>query len=226
VFTRAYGDKSPQDAAAWVGEFRQLLQAKLGAGFTVPGTVPCFQVDSHPEQQLDVGVPADEVEANRCATSAQLAAVLQLASSKVPGLSTEHAVFGEYEVHKARRDADAARVAAEERARADAAAALAAHVAAERLRLEREAQAARIVETHTETREEVVGHERRETYRKTRRQWLGTRDSVYTHMFQQYRIDHRTKSVRGDGQVVYGNWQLGAGGTHWRDIGQEEMYHC
>jgi len=159
--------------------------------------LPSWQGDCHPEVLARLGVPQDRITQVGDSTRTAINDMIQWAKTN-PILDTTEAVIGEYEQRRLLREAEAKRLEA----------------------------ANKIVHTETERQEVETGRrERRDVNRKTANYWLGTRDSVWSHEFAEYRIDQRVNSVRGDGGIVHSDWNIGGGGTIWKDVGNEQMRH-
>jgi energy-coupling factor transporter ATP-binding protein EcfA2 len=109
VFTRAYGGKSLAQSRRITHEVVEIISRKTGVKICAD-KIPSWQIDCHPEEQANLGVPASIIARRKSSTAEAIGNILGWTSSQQP-LSTLHAVYGEYEQMAKRREAQ--RVAAE-----------------------------------------------------------------------------------------------------------------
>eukprot|EP00993_Chasmostoma_nieuportense_P001490 NODE_2368_length_1196_cov_128.998129_g2254_i0.p1 GENE.NODE_2368_length_1196_cov_128.998129_g2254_i0~~NODE_2368_length_1196_cov_128.998129_g2254_i0.p1 ORF type:complete len:377 (+),score=89.35 NODE_2368_length_1196_cov_128.998129_g2254_i0:46-1131(+) len=108
LYTRAYGGVS----AAQARQFTETVAQMIGdrAGLPAP-QLPFWQVDLHPEQ---LEFTAERIARTQVATAQALREMTQWAKTRPP-LDTANAEFGEYEVRRRAREAEAAREAEKRR---------------------------------------------------------------------------------------------------------------
>lgn len=234
VFTRAFGtlDEAKEKGA----EITRVISERTG----VPvAHLPVWQVECHPEKLANsrMKISSEAVAELEAMTNTSLDDMLRWARSK-PDVDTSDAKFGvQYAERAARAQAEAKEEAARQNAIRNAAIAAAAReetrraaeraaialADAEAARREAKRNAEKIVHESQETKEDTVGQEWRETYRKTRNHWLTERDSVWRNKWILYRISTRTKRIRGNGSEEYTDWQVNR--DEWRQTGDQTFHH-
>lgn len=129
LFTRAYGQKSRQQAAVQAETIKRLISEKTG---TPVVHLPFWQIDANPEQRLVMGVPEEKIAECKAALSTSLSELDRWVRTQT-SLDTSGAIYDE--VLKQRREAD-------QRAAVQAAADRAAEELAAQARQRAEAQVA------------------------------------------------------------------------------------